>query len=357
MRTLRRYLAREIYLATAFVMVAFLALFAFFDLVSELRDVGRSTYRLAQAFIFVGLSLPGHVYELFPIAALIGTLYVLARLAANSEFAVMRTAGLSPLQAGVALVRIGAVFVVLTVLVGELLTPAAASMAQRLRLVALGAGAGQELRSGVWVRSGQSFINVRTVHGDSTIAEILIYDFATDGRLASISQAEAGSYMGENRWRLTGVVETEFMPEGARLTREPERVWHSVLTPDVLTVLAVDPQKMSGFDLFQYSRHLARNHQSSVRYDIALWQKLSYPVSALVMMALALPFGYLNVRHGGLGAKIFAGIMLGVLFYGMNTMFGYVGVLERWPAALSAWVPSVLFFLTAVIMMWRIERR
>ena len=267
MRTLRRYLAREIYLATAFVMVAFLALFAFFDLVSELRDVGRSTYRLAQAFIFVGLSLPGHVYELFPIAALIGTLDVLARLAANSEFAVMRTAGLSPLQAGVALVRIGAVFVVLTVLVGELLTPAAASMAQRLRLVALGAGAGQELRSGVWVRSGQSFINVRTVHGDSTIAEILIYDFATDGRLASISQAEAGSYMGENRWRLTGVVETEFMPEGARLTREPERVWHSVLTPDGLTVLAVDPQKMSGFDLFQYSRHLARNRPDPPRRD------------------------------------------------------------------------------------------
>ncbi len=357
MRTLRRYLAREIYLATAFVMVAFLALFAFFDLVSELRDVGRSTYRLAQAFLFVGLSLPGHMYELFPIAVLIGTLYVLARLAANSEFAVMRTAGLSPFQAGVALLRIGVVFVVLTVLVGELLTPAAASMAQRLRLVALGAGVGQELRSGVWVRSGQSFVNVRTVHGDSSIAEVLVYDFAADGTLRAISQAEQGRYLGENRWTLSGVVETRFLPEGAQVTREAERVWESVLTPDVLTVLAVDPQKMSAFDLFQYSRHLARNHQNSVRYDIALWQKLSYPVSALVMMALALPFGYLNVRHGGLGAKVFAGIMLGVLFYGMNTLFGYVGVLERWPAALSAWVPSTLFLLTAVIMMWRIERR
>ena len=133
MRTLRRYLAGEIYLATAFVLVAFLVLFAFFDLVSEMRDVGRNGYRLTEAFVFVLLNLPGHIQELFPIAALIGTLYVLARLASNSEFAVMRTAGLSPLQAGMTLARIGLVFVVLIILVGEGATPAASRAAQRLR--------------------------------------------------------------------------------------------------------------------------------------------------------------------------------------------------------------------------------
>ena len=135
MRTLRRYLAGEIYLATAFVLVAFLVLFAFFDLVSEMRDVGRNGYRLTEAFVFVLLNLPGHIQELFPIAALIGTLYVLARLASNSEFAVMRTAGLSPLQAGMTLARIGLVFVVLIILVGEVATPAASRAAQRLRAV------------------------------------------------------------------------------------------------------------------------------------------------------------------------------------------------------------------------------
>jgi lipopolysaccharide export system permease protein len=357
MRILRRYLAREIYQATAFVLVAFLALFAFFDLVSELRDVGRSTYRLAQAFLFVGLSLPGHIYELFPIAALVGTLYVLARLAANSEFAVLRTAGLAPARAAVTLLRIGALFVVLILLVGELLTPAAASMAQHLRLVALGAGVGQELRSGVWVRADRSYVNVRTVNGDSTIADVIVYDFDQSGALRSISHADRGDYLGGNVWRLQGVVETVFAAQGTRVEREPERRWSSVLTPDVLTVLAVDPQKMSAIDLFQYTRHLSRNRQSSLRYDIALWQKLAYPVSALVMMMLALPFGYVNARSGGVGAKVFAGVMLGVLFYGMNILFGYLGVIDRWPPALSVWAPSVLFLMAALLMMWRIERR
>ena len=357
MRTLRRYLAGEIYLATAFVLVAFLVLFAFFDLVSEMRDVGRNGYRLTEAFVFVLLNLPGHIQELFPIAALIGTLYVLARLASNSEFAVMRTAGLSPLQAGMTLARIGLVFVVLIILVGEVATPAASRAAQRLRMVALGAGVGQELRSGVWVRAGPSYINVRSVHGDSTIAGVNIYTFDDDGRLQSISWASNGVYAGDGYWNLSDVTETEFSPRGARRVLEAERHWKSVLTPDVLTVLAVDPQKMSAWDLFEYTVHLQRNHQNGVRYEIALWQKLAYPVSALIMMALALPFGYLNVRHGGLGAKVFAGVMLGVLFYGFNTLFGFLGILERWPAALSAWIPSLVFLCAAFIMMWWVERR
>ncbi len=92
--TLRRYLAREIYGAILFVIVAFLGLFSFFDLINELGDLGKGQYRLQHALGFVALSLPGHIYELAPIAVLIGTLYGLSRLAANSEFTVMR--GLRP---------------------------------------------------------------------------------------------------------------------------------------------------------------------------------------------------------------------------------------------------------------------
>ena len=150
---IKRYLGREVYLATAFVLVAFLALFAFFDLITELRDVGRGGYKLQHAFLFVGLSIPGHIYELLPIAVLIGTLYTLAHLASNSEFTVMRTAGFSPFQAGATLTRIGLVFVALTLLVGEALTPVAERAAQRLRLVSLGSVVAQEFRSGLWVRA------------------------------------------------------------------------------------------------------------------------------------------------------------------------------------------------------------
>ena len=115
--TIERYLAREIYGATSFVLVGFLALFAFFDLIHELNDIGKGTYGIRQAFAFVLLSVPGHAYELFPVVVLIGTLYVLAHLASNSEFTVMRGSGLSPRGAARALAKVGLVFLVTTFVV------------------------------------------------------------------------------------------------------------------------------------------------------------------------------------------------------------------------------------------------
>jgi lipopolysaccharide export system permease protein len=357
MPTLRRYLAREIYKATGFVLVAFLALFAFFDLIGELRDVGRAGYQLAQAFLFVGLSLPGHIYELFPIAALIGTLYVLAHLASNSEFTVMRTSGLSPLQAARVLLRAGLIFVVLIAVVGELVTPFAEKAAKQLRLLSLESVAGTQFRSGLWVRSGGSYVNVGRVRADATLLNVRLYQFDEKDQLTSISDAKEGHYAGRGTWTLTDVVQTKFTEKGAQVQHYPEKSWTSVLTPEILTVLAVEPQKMAAWDLIDYRRHLTENKQNATRYEIALWSKISYPLAALVMMALALPFGYINVRHGGMGVKVFSGIMLGVVFDGMNSLFFNLGVLDNWPPALSAWIPSAAFLLAAVLMMWWVERR
>jgi lipopolysaccharide export system permease protein len=355
--TLKRYLGREIYKATAFVLIAFLGLFAFFDLINELRDVGKGGYKLQHAFLFVLLSIPGHVYELFPIAVLIGTLYALSHLAANSEFTVMRTAGFSPYQAGATLVRIGMVFVVLTILVGELATPAAERAAQQLRLAALESVVGQEFRSGLWVRADSRFVNVKEVRPDSTLVGILMYEFDAAYKLQSISEAREGRYVGERRWKLADVVETRFGPQGTKVVRIPERDWESVLTPEVLSVLLVDPQKMSAWNLLEYTRHLAENKQRTERYEIALWKKVVYPFAALVMMALALPFGYIHVRQGGVGVKVFSGIMLGVVFHALNSLFSHLGVLQSWPPLASALLPSAIFLAAAVGMMYAVERR
>lgn len=357
MRVVTRYLGREIYKATAFAFVAFLALFVFFDLINELDDVGKGRYRLAHAFLFVLLSLPGHVYELFPIAVLIGTLVALSTLAANSEYTVMRVSGFSPLQAAGTLARVGAVFVVLTALFGELIGPHSEQTAQRLRLDRLGTTVGSELRTGLWVKSDTQFVNIGEVSPDSTLKSVKIYDFDRDFRLLSISQATSGRYQGANRWQLASVVQTQFGADGASVRSLPTLEWTSVVTPEMLNVLLVVPEKLSAWGLYQYAQHLEANKQRSDRYEIALWKKLVYPFAALVMMALALPFAYIQIRTGGVGMKLFAGLMLGVLFHFLNSLFSHIAVLERWPPFAAAAAPSALFLLAAVAMMWWAERR
>jgi lipopolysaccharide export system permease protein len=355
--TLERYFARQIYGNVAFVLVAFLGLFAFFDLIKELADLGRGEYHLRQAFSFVVLSVPTNAYELFPVAVLIGTLYVLAHLASNSEYTVMRGSGLSPRRAGVMLTKIGMAFVVLTFITGEWVAPAAEELAQKIKLRAMSSMIGQDLQSGLWFKDEGSFINVREARQASALEGIRIFQFDPEYRLRKMTSAHRGNYVGNGLWQLMDVVETEFTPQGPRTTRSKQLDWRSAVSPDMLDALIVRPERMSAFALHKYTQHLAGNRQKTERYEIAMWKKLTYPLATLVMMALALPFAYMSARSGGLGLKVFLGIMLGIFFHMLNSLFSHIGLLQNWPPISAAVVPSAAFLAAAVLMMWWVERR
>jgi lipopolysaccharide export system permease protein len=356
-RTLERYLARQIYGAVLFVLLGFLALFAFFDLIRELGSLGNGNYGLQEIFVFVALSLPAHAYELFPVVVLIGTLYVLAQLASNSEFTVMRGAGFSPALAGTTLVKIGMAFVVGTFVIGEWIAPHAEEAAQKLRLRAMSSLIGDDLTSGLWFKDEGSFINVREARQASVLVGVRIYEFEQDSRLRGVTVAQRAEYRGSGRWALFDVGQTEFTAQGPRTSRKGETVWRSAVTPEMLDALIVQPQRMSAWALHKYTQHLAGNRQKTEVYEIALWKKLFYPFATLVMMALALPFAYLQARAGMVGVKVFLGIMLGIFFHMLNSLFSHIGLLQHWPPFASAVVPSAAFLAAAMLAMWWVERR
>src|SRR5919198_1914803 len=205
-RTIERYLARQIYSAVLFVLAAFLALFAFFDLIKELGDLGSGEYHLPQIFTFVLLSLPTHAYELLPVAVLIGTLYVLAHLASNSEYTVMRGSGLSPARAAATLLKIGMAFVVLTFIIGEWIAPRAEEAAQKTKIRALSSMIGQDLQSGLWFKDEGSFIHVREARQANVLQGVRIYEFDPDYRLRKITFADRAEYRTKGLWDLYGVI-------------------------------------------------------------------------------------------------------------------------------------------------------
>ncbi|MCK6428443.1 MAG: LPS export ABC transporter permease LptG [Burkholderiaceae bacterium] len=380
MRTLQRYLWREIAAATAFVAFALLALFSFFDLINEIEEVGAGGYQLAQAFGYVALSLPSRAYELAPIAALIGTIYALSKLAANSEFTIMRVSGMSTRRLAGCVVRVGLVLVALTYLLGEVVAPPAERIAQRAKLQATGATLAQQFRSGVWVRDAirdaagnverLRFVNVRDVRPDGSTQGWRIFEFDREFRLLSVSTAQSGAYVpGEagGNWRLTELVQTR-VPElvaadtaptslRTQIVREPQRMWTSELTPEIFGVVLVKPERMAAYKLAQYVRHLAENQQDTGVYEIAFWNKVFYPLAILVMMALALPFAYLHVRAGSVSLKIFSGVMIGVGFYMLNKLFAHLGVLHTWPPIVIAALPSLVVLSVALAALYWIERR
>jgi lipopolysaccharide export system permease protein len=357
MRIFNRYLRQHIISSTLLVFAALLGLFALLDLIHELGDLGRAHYQLHHVLLYVLFRVPGHVYELFPIVALIGTLFGLAQLVVHSEYTVMRVSGVSTQGMIFSILQTGLIFVVLTFVFGEFIAPLSERAAQQLRLKALSLVVAQEFRSGLWVKDEMSFVNVSQILPDATLIGVKIYEFDPQQRLRAISFAKKGNYLKDNKWRLRDVVQTHFDDNHTTVDSNTEATWYSVLNPDILNVLLVVPEQMSAWNLYVYTQHLRENNQKTTRHDLALWTKLTYPLAVLVMMMLALPFAQYQRRTGGISAKIFAGIMLGLGFHFLNKLFAHLGLLNDWPPLFSAAAPTLLFFAAAMAMMWWVERR
>lgn len=354
----QRYVMRETFAAVFLVLLAFLVLFSFFDLINELRNVGSKNYQLGHAILTVALNLPGLIYELIPIAALIGSLYALSTLARHSEITVLRASGLATGDLLLTLFRVAGLLALLTFLVGEALVPFSERIGNEIRAKALSEAVAQQgFTSGLWVKDGRSFINIRTVTPDSTLQKLRIYKFDQGNALESVTDAEEARFDASGAWVLSNVSRTTLAGDVARVERLPSTTWQSAVTPDLLAVLMVSPERMTLLALVSFTQHLAENRQQTERYEIAIWKKLVYPLATLVMVALALPFGYSHNRVGGVSLKIFAGVMLGILFYALNGLFSNLGIINSWPPFASATAPSAMFLLAAAVMLWWVERR
>ncbi|QGZ41842.1 lipopolysaccharide export system permease protein [Pseudoduganella flava] len=386
MKILQRYFAVSIAQAVAVVLLAFLGLLGFMDLTGELPLVGKNGYAMQHALLYVVVMVPQHVYEVMPVAALIGTIYIMAQFASSSEFTIMRASGMSTRMAAWMLFKIGIGLVIVTFIFGELIAPRTAPLAERLHLTGRGTTVSSEFRSGLWTKDivksdglkgtvqGSRFFNVREVMPDGRLVGVKLYEFDNSFRLRTLTAAKAGSYQGNNVWRLEDVTENHFT--NPALLKEEATVKNnfaqetsaiatqryatkdlvSEITPKILSVAASDPEQMSANELAVYTRHLQENRQQTERFKIAFWKKLIDPLAIFVLMALALPFGYLHVRAGGVSLKIFIGIMIGVSFLLVNTLFSHIGVLSTLPAFVTAVMPSLIFLALAIAALYWVER-
>ncbi|CAH2782136.1 MAG: Lipopolysaccharide export system permease protein LptG [uncultured Caballeronia sp.] len=381
MRIYERYFACQIYLAFIFILFAFSGLFFFFDLVNELNTVGHGNYKFTLAVLRVGLQTPSRFYEIIPVAALISAIYVFAQMAAASEFTIFRVSGLSTGAARRSLLKIGIPIVFITYLIGEAVGPYTDQLSERVRLEALGSSVSSNFQSGVWVKdtltakeNGEQvtrFVNVGTLNPDTTIANVRIYEFDSKFRLTNVRIAKSGVYAPPGHWKLTGVTDTQLNdapPQAvnpgdalnlvyrAKQTTLPEYSLRSELTPQILSVLLVSPDRMSMFNLFRYIQHLTENHQDAQRYQIALWRKILYPFAVFVMLILSLPFAYLHTRAGVVGVKVFGGVMIGMSFQLFNTLFSHIGNLNTWPAPITAAAPALAYLAIGLLGLKWLER-
>lgn len=379
MKVLTRHVAKEVLIATLFVLVALVALIAFFDLVSQARNIG-NRYSISMALFLTMLKLPSRLYEVMPIAALLGAVYTMSRLASNSEFTIMRVAGLSPFRLAGMMTVPALILIAMTYCLGEWLTPAADMMRNDMDNILFNRKlSARGYSSGVWVKdnvkeqqnAGQATVRFVNVHNliageHSRSGAWRVFEFDKDGSLIRVLHAPEASYISGRGWHLKDAkVETlpkithdeTPMVEKSSARKDVDLMLPSEMRPEILGVLTIKPERMGISDLWQYIAHLKETKQTSDRYQVALWSKVFYPLAIFVMLAVAMPFAYLNTRSGGVSIKIFAGLMIGISFYALNNIFSFLGVLNTWHPMVVAVVPTSVMLICAAVALWLLERR
>jgi lipopolysaccharide export system permease protein len=379
MKTIRRLIYGEVLSSIALVALGFLALFFFFDLVDELQYLGKnnglsnSIYQIKHALLYVTLLLPNHLYELLPISVLIGSIFVMARLAQSSEYTILRTSGLGPWRALKLLLGLGVFFVVLSFVVGDYIAPVSERAAQLLKAryqskITVG-------QTGAWLKEKQTsnnfVVNVKELSPDNEMRGVQIYEFNSNGSIVSTTEAPVAVFSSDAAWLLRSAKRAQFdIPAGAnsanaahqkaKVTRTAVESfrWTTEISAEMVSVALLKPDRMATIDLFNYIRHLDENGQTAQRYEIEFWKKVFYPLSCLVMVMLALPFAYLHFRSGGITGYVFAGVMIGISFFLLNNVFGYIGNLRNWQPWLAAATPGLIYMAISMgAFGWLVLRR
>jgi lipopolysaccharide export system permease protein len=297
------------------------------------------------------LEVPGHFYELFPIAVLIGSIFALARMAQSSEFTILRTGGLGPGRALALLSGLALAFAASTFVIGDYVAPQFDRHAESQRSFYSGSAAGLANARGVWLKDKQLTpagdrsvsVNVGNVRDNGQLERVRIFEFDSLGSLRSRTEAEQASVDAEGLWQLHQVRRTEWRADRVTDQTLDSLAWASGLNAGVVNAAVSPPKNMSTVELYRYTAHLAAHAQSAQQHEIQFWRKALYPFACFVMVALALPFAYLHSRNGGISLKVFGGIMLGISFVLLNNLAGHLGMLKGWTPWAVAATPSLIY--------------
>lgn len=351
-RILDKYLFWQLLVGVLLVLMTLTALDAFFSYINELDNVGRGDYGHLEALLVIFFSLPERMYQYAPTSVLIGGLLSLGGLAAQGELTAMRAAGMSVSGIAVATLKAGMVFVIAIFLLGEWLAPLAQEKGERLRTGSVSGNLAIQSESGLWMKHAGRVVRTRGIANNRHLLDVEVFEF-DGGHLNSVVRA-ASAQKSADGWVLHAVSRVVFGDDALKTAQRETEHWSQLVDDKMFSVLQLEPARMSALDLYEYVRYLQVNHLESAQYRLAFWNRFTQPLSALVMLLLALPFVFDSQRAGGAGQKLFIGTLLGVGYYLVSRLLNQLGIVYGLPPFLSAILPPVIFLMAAVVMLRRV---
>jgi len=347
MRILDIYIGRIIASTTFLTLTVFISLSGIIKFVEQMRSVGKGSYDLSHAALYVLYSVPTDAELFFPMSALIGGFIGIGMLASNSELVVMQAAGLSRFDIIKSVMKSATVLIIVSMVIGEWVAPQGKLAAKQVKAQAISAGSLISRKGGTWAKDGDFFVHIKEIEDTGTLNGVQLYRFDENLKLASWLSAERAIFQ-DKSWLLMNVVDTFINDKEVNSEKLANKEWLSSLTPDKLGVVMVKPEDLSIRGLIDYLEYLEANQQDPSRFQLGFWRKVAQPLTLAVMLLLALSFIFGPLRSVSMGARIMMGVATGILFFITNQVLGSMSLVYQLPPVFGALMPSLIFIALAL---------
>lgn len=351
MKIIDSYLSRIFLHSWLSVNLILVGLLSFFELARQLDDIGVGRFRLADALLYVVLTLPGRMLDMAPPSALLGSIMALGLLTKNAELTALRASGISIQRIGWAFIRPALLTLFALLLAAQFIIPYLEQTAWIRRETALTESVSILPRGGFWTREGKRFIHLNTTQNNQ-LQEADIYEFDESRQLTRFMHAQETRIGADGSWNLRDVQQKEITGQSGPPQKQTSLLLPNLLTSKQAAVFALPAQTLSLTELYATMTSLEKREQNAGRYRLALWQKLCLPLMAAAMIMISIPFVCGPARSSSIGWNIMVGAIIGVVFFFLNQILGYSGLILQLSPFWTTLFPA-LAVLTAGIFLTR----
>lgn len=351
MHKLDWYIGKTVLLNILVVALIILGLDLVFAFIGELEDV-EGNYGAGNALTYTLLTGPRRLYDMLPMAALVGCLIGLGTLASNSELTVMRAAGVSVTRIVGAVLKPLLVLMLGGVLLGEYAAPYSENLAENRRAIVQGSDGAFQSR-GLWHREGNDFLHINAVQPDGELVGVTRYRFAAERRLLESSFARRATVQSDH-WLVQDVEATRFLENGnSEVVVNAEERWDVLLSAELLRVVMLEPDVLSLSAIWQYQGYLADQGLNNSQYWLAFWKKLLQPLATLALVFVAISFVFGPLRSVTLGQRIFTGVLVGFSFRILQDLLGPSSLVFGFSPLIAVLLPITILLLMGTYLMKR----
>ena len=347
MNILDRYIGQAVISGVAIVLTVFIVLYELFAFAGEAGQIGSVDYTIWTAIFYSLLLVPQHIYELFPLSMLLGTMLGLGWLANHNELVIIRTAGVSLIRIVGSIMKTAVMLMLLAMIIGEGIAPPLHQYAGEMQIKALHQNINLNTGYGLWARDANTYINVNRVDNDGRLIGITLYEFSEKNVIQRQLEARHATYDGE-LWDLSSVKETIYKDNSFSVINKKEMKWKTLLDLDMVKIVAIPPDLLSVWKLNGYIEYLKNNDLEYTKYELVYWTKMFAPFTILAMVLLAVPFVFVSNRHISIGKQILLGFLVGITFYMISRLSGQVGLVYGVPSIISALFPNLLVITLSI---------